>query len=461
MSYEEEFDRIIRQKAEDAEFPFDEKNWEKAGRLLDRESAFRNAQRLRNIYVPAAIGVTLVTAVFFSLSYLHSRPGLLSAADPEKTQQITSAQIEKTPVSTNAIVAQNEAPVTTEEKSAETAVPVGQREMVNVSTKSTASAMTKDRAVGKTPKEISAGESNHVESGEDLPTYRESRGESVASNFNEVVSTAPVKNETEPIVESPSNAGEYIASDAGEAVIEAEVLTPIHKQLPAGPDAELIDQSVNLPAAYEDYFKKNYKKHWLLAEAGTDYNMGWTSAAGTDAKGFNGYAGIQYGRHIAKNFGVSLGVQAYNLSGVGKPFYETRARDYSFGSTASSTMVTTTDLYYAAVPLAFHYFFRNGGRLSAGVNVALLMSATNRIDTFAVQNDLPVRGSVTEKGIFQGVNANNVQLTLGYSIPVTRRFRAQAEVLQGVSDIFKGNIGTASEQSRGLRIGIQFQIFDK
>ena len=43
MSFEEEFDKIIRQKSEEVEFPFNEKNWEQASAMIDSD---RKAARL-------------------------------------------------------------------------------------------------------------------------------------------------------------------------------------------------------------------------------------------------------------------------------------------------------------------------------------------------------------------------------------------------------------------------------
>src|SRR5436190_17656046 len=88
MSYEEEFDKIIRQKAGETDYPFDENNWVKTSQMIDAERSAARKLFWKKFYLPAAVvGGFAVTAL---LTY-----GIVSSQGKEQVAQKTVAVINK------------------------------------------------------------------------------------------------------------------------------------------------------------------------------------------------------------------------------------------------------------------------------------------------------------------------------------------------------------------------------
>jgi hypothetical protein len=437
MSYEENFDRIIRQKAEEAEYPFDAGNWDKASRMLDKERESGTAFKLRKVYAPAAVAVVLGTAAFLTFAYLGRPDSPVAAVLPEAAPQSIVVQSEPSKVSN---VISPVAPSVSEEKiqnqaseSAPVASQTGERSLPPASEPRPNSPVSEPIAVTQEP----------VAAKENL------KEEPVAS--------------IEPAAEPVINVSVIQPETASEELVVSEeqtstTLDGVTMFLPYEQDEEVNTANVTLLFVYEDYFRKNYKAYWFALDAGTAYAPGWYTNGVNDARSFNGYAGLTYGRYFCDRIGVSAGLEAYNISNINQPLYAIEGKDYSFGSTATSTVVTTTQLFYGAVPLKVHYAFSRGNRLSAGVSLGWAMCGRNTIETYAVENDLPVKGSTYADGVYEGVG-NNTQLSLAYRYMAGKRVGLQAEYLYGVSDLFRKNEGQT--QTQFLRVGIQYLFLDK
>src|SRR5688500_2134284 len=72
MSFEEEFDKIIRQKAEEAKYPFEESNWEKTSRMLDTERQASRALKLKRFYLPAVLCLAIGSVGMLVYSYMNT-----------------------------------------------------------------------------------------------------------------------------------------------------------------------------------------------------------------------------------------------------------------------------------------------------------------------------------------------------------------------------------------------------
>ena len=67
MSFEEEFDKKVRQKAEGVDYPFDSSNWEKASRMIDAERLPGAVKAAGKSYASLGIGLFVGTAVLVSI----------------------------------------------------------------------------------------------------------------------------------------------------------------------------------------------------------------------------------------------------------------------------------------------------------------------------------------------------------------------------------------------------------
>src|SRR5204863_8287672 len=108
---------------------------------------------------------------------------------------------------------------------------------------------------------------------------------------------------------------------------------------------------------YEDeYYTKKARTHFMNIEAGATYGLGWDFDSGKDARGFNWFGGINYGYYICNKTSIGIGLQFYNMSNFNQQLLNGTKKDYSFGYSNTFTVITTSELYYAALPvrLAYH-----------------------------------------------------------------------------------------------------------
>jgi hypothetical protein len=214
----------------------------------------------------------------------------------------------------------------------------------------------------------------------------------------------------------------------------------------------------------EDYYKnKNRKTHFLNVEAGACYLLGWDTKFGKDAKGFNWYGGLNYGLYLSKNTSISAGAQVYNISHIEQPFFTGSKTDYSFSSVTTNTTVTSNTLYYAAVPIKISYALNQQNKIGLGFNMGFLISSKNKIETYTLLDNGKVNNVITNNtGAYKGVNTNNMLLNAFYTTQFTNRIGLNAEFIYGVSDIFN-NTNTIKniEKSLGLRLSLQYTLFDK
>jgi hypothetical protein len=77
MSFEEEFDRRIRQKSEELKYPFDEKNWERASAMLDAERKSTSGG-FRRLLLPLVTVLLLSLGGVMVLQFSDSHPELAS-----------------------------------------------------------------------------------------------------------------------------------------------------------------------------------------------------------------------------------------------------------------------------------------------------------------------------------------------------------------------------------------------
>src|SRR4051812_18785644 len=87
MSFEEEFDKIIRQKSEEAKYPFDEKNWEKVSSMLDAERKATAGVFFKKFYLTGLLIVFVGAIGFIAIDSITGKPGTTLAANETKAIQ--------------------------------------------------------------------------------------------------------------------------------------------------------------------------------------------------------------------------------------------------------------------------------------------------------------------------------------------------------------------------------------
>ena len=87
----------------------------------------------------------------------------------------------------------------------------------------------------------------------------------------------------------------------------------------------------------------------------------------------------------------------------------------------------------------------------------------NTIETFNMADGAKSGSKIIHNtGYYEGTNLLNVMLTAGYSRAVTRRLKVNGEFMYGISDVYKNTSNNlATEKNMGVRLGLQYTLFDK
>ncbi|PBQ34469.1 hypothetical protein CNR22_22705 [Sphingobacteriaceae bacterium] len=514
MSFEEEFDSIIRRKAEGESYPFDESNWEKTSALLDAERNTTRALKIKQLYLPVVLVLAIGTAGLMTYNYFDSVKGTtqtakelavvakadIATSNNENKITVSSSKLKTTSLddkkqndeSTNTIAnnaSQNTSEITkavvvksAAEKTHMAAISKEKNTSTNQETALKIKESNLPLSTTTSKEEKSKAENQNGERQEKLAERSENimavepANAKEATNFeasNKSASTELPEITSENSRSEADNSYVIPASAAPSAsdlnqVVNADQLSAVYSTLPF----EVSDQEINSgPFVYlnryddEYYKKKNAKTHYLDIEFGANYLLGWNAAKGKDGDGMNWYAGLNYGRYLSNKFNVSIGLQAYNIANIKQPFYLVAAKEYGFGSNLIYTRVTSNELYYLAVPLKFNYMINRKNSIGLGVNAAYLIGATNTVSKYyTLDNEVRTVGpsDTQTKGIYKGTNTMNIMLTANYKTQLVKRVGLNLEFNYGVSDMFKNTDQVkTSEVPMGIRVGLTYAIFDK
>lgn len=484
MSYEEEFDRIIRQKGDEAKYPFDENNWIRASRMLDAERKAEKLARIKKFFIPSAFTLAVAVTGVIAFNYFTDAPQQQQASVLPETRAesalttVVQEQITEKEESTTVNAEMKSALALSEENTTSSTSPdaINQRasskpatlnDRVQKST-STDQITTHNTSEGLAKTEASSQNNNNASlADKNLPA---DNIVNTTGNKPELPGEIILKNQAAQGGNAGSDEGanEQLVSANPEYVMQEESieqLFPRMSYLPyelSNPDAKLT--AIQMLQRYnDDYYSKKRGTQYFNVEAGATYLAGWKSVDAQDAKGFNWYFGFNYDRYLTEKLSVGLGLQSYNIDHISQSFFNSARKNYSFGSTMSYTIITTTDLYYTSVPVRVSWDINSSNRLSLGANFGYLLGAKNIVETYDELDNAKVNyRKIHNTGIYEGVNYTNIMLSAAYRLQMAGRFHVNMELNYGLTDIFGSGLSNKAVQNPvGLRIGLQYTLFEK
>lgn len=483
MSFEEEFDKIIRQKAEDAKYPFDEGGWHKVSTLLDGERKAVAGAGFKKAIIPIAALLTIGAVGFFAYTFIGvdetpvlpktelisqiSEPvSVTSVVQPEEKTSLT-AELQKAAAESKVVKAESNVnrPIP---KSADGSI------IEKVSKEDRATTVKQNKPAEEDSESVDQTIAQDEEKSQEASVKSIEPGKEIASNERELKPEPIVQDIVVP-VNQPENNDNMSAENVGRSDVQAvasynkvvaDELFPVSALMPLNQTEQDLKEGYPYPLVKDDdYYNqgKLAKKHYLNIEAGGVYLFGWDQAKSKDGKGFDYFGGLNYGRYINRKFSISLGLQVYNVSNIAKPFYEVTNKEYGFGSTSMYTVVTTNNMLFAAVPVKFNYALNNRNTIALGMNFGYLVAANSYVETYYMRdNEKIYSGTSRSNQIFEGTRSLNMMLTAGYTLHLSNRIAIKGEYLLGLTDLFKNTRTiTSSEKTSGIRVGIQYTLFDK
>lgn len=486
MNLEQKFDKIIRKKVDEAQFPFDEQNWNKLSMQLDAERAVTTKRGWGKFLFLGLLflGITSGSIALYKIQGPLGVKEKLSDASSSNNNTGSSANAQnadgnvdnhtdnsllalntdnsKSSNSTNYITSNlNEISNTSSERarSANNTVVADAKSEINTSKK----AILNSNVANEISSKNNSGsvQNNKSSNYSSLLKQKENNGLSITGR------EISDENNSKTGDVNEMNTSSRTKSDlAGGLNLEHSVLDRLDARLPIVNSNRNVKLGiVKVPSWYdEDYHRKGKKRlSFLNAEIGAAYLLGWNSKAGKDGRGFNWYAGVNYGKFLNKKIGFSVGSQFYNVGNINQSFYECSKSVYGLGSTSSNTVITTQSLFYFSVPVKFYYALNASNQIGASVNPSFLFSSKNMVENYRLTDGIRSNEMKSNtSGIYEGVRLNNVLVSVFYKTKLSKRANLNAEFLYGVRDIFKNtNSNNYTQKPIGVRLGLQFTLFEK
>ncbi len=511
MSFEEQFDKIINNKMNESEFPFDEKNWEKARNLIDANRILPVAKNnSKNLVFLALLFISVAGIATFTYFKLNDSSTIVSSNTTNKS----SSDLINTNSNTNAILNSLKANELNSNTNSEKLVVANNSNSATNSdlNKGYVKSIQKFKKVSNSQKnttnETNATNSEVLESKttdnvSPSTTNTEKNNESVNSNSNSAEEKNGASNDKTKIGntqnsisnfnklgQSGANSSKILAvldkkqnkatDEVTENVLQSsltlasndlennvfESMTPVDTDLGLlATEHDCKNLNANFLAIYDgDYYKNTKPKfNYLNVEAGYMYLFGWNAPKIKDGAGFNYYASINYGIYISSKTSISIGVQAYNVGNIKQPFYSASQTVYEFGSTGSYTNITTNALYYVSIPLKFSYSISKNDKIGVGLNTGFLVGGKNTIETYNLLDGVKSNPeTTTNKGYYENTNTKNIMLNAFYSRKLNKRISLNGEFIYGLSDVYLNTKTNITKQNiMGVKLGLTFTLFDK
>jgi hypothetical protein len=512
MSFEEEFDRKINQKMDEASFPFDEANWAKASSLIDADRK-AVATGVSKLYIPALF-IGLVSLSVLSFMYFNAEDKAITEVGKLQNelvnQKAVSSEVETTIATKEELAVSSDLKANTESvqlspnsnsepaklpeertnsREHEIKKPVVENTTSQSRTnKQTSTSLLNNKAkvveapdlLADSKKEFSQTTAN-LKNTETKPENNETTdpliNTATASTWPQLNQNAASKNNVTPeppIVEADNSVlmsrpltNEVSGNTEVSENVAFEQLTLREFNFLSNETEIFSTPFVLLPRYDDDYYKKanKYLSHFINLEAGAHYNLGWTSAGKKDAQGLNWFGGVNYGYYLTKRLALGIGFQAFNIAHINQPFYEATNKQYNFGSTTTTTILTSNQIYFAAIPIKIYYSLNNTNRFGLGFNTAYAFNAVNSVNTYtetqeSLKMDEPVQHT---KGIYkQSTNPYSYMVSAFYKLQLSKRVALNAEYILSLTDIFKNTTTIKqSEKPQGLRLSMNYTLFEK
>lgn len=167
-------------------------------------------------------------------------------------------------------------------------------------------------------------------------------------------------------------------------------------------------------------------------------------------------AGLRYYRFFGNKAGMNIGLFYSQLHQRLDDLVYDRIT-YTFDKNVDRTIVQTPRLDYIDLPVQLMYAVSGKQFVTAGACFSYLLNSSNRL----IRQQGDKGGVVTyESGYTYAINRYDVQLSLGYSIFLPKRFIMNATYQYGLLDVSKNAAFRSSkaDHNTGLRLGVAYKL---
>ncbi len=515
MKQEEDFDEIIRQKFAEKEFVFNEENWEKAERKIDAARRFKKILLWSTVFITGFFCGIGVTFVFIQKKQMNDSI-VLNGFSPKNHLNVTienNVNRDKNNTSNDAYTANNinepnetgndkekdgfindknyNTSILAQHQSHNGITMEGKRlNMQNEQNRVTGEQNNKNEYKNKTGISGLIGQKSEKT---DKESKRREKVETAETNklnekwdkYEETISKAESDQSLQvrtSKVESSSNIEKTDSAihDFNSIVnTQKDVITHIFKDAEA---AAVMKDSSSLKsdsvlAADQNNLKGTSVLPGGLSSAtfislviGTNVELGWQYGEASEGRGFNPIAGVEINHYVNHKWMVSSGIQYGSIAYLKASEKQFSKTTYGFGSVSVDTIINTTLLHYAVVPVLLEYNLNDKNAISIGGSVSYLVNTNSKVSTRSTAIG-PMSGNTgevktisdMESGYYTNAfNKWDASLSIGYRRRITQRLTASVLANCGLLDI-KNNAFFSREKferNSGIKLVISYTLFD-
>lgn len=494
------FEKNLKTKLDEQEFPFDEKNWEKARVMID---ASRNNRNPWMLYSLSAVVIMLCTGLFYYFSSETSsvKPETLLAMNDhpvrnyESNVNTLSSDNNSEPaneMSGNNTISSNNHPISPVNHQVQS---VGPDKITSLQKYKSTDRSEMKSDLNKTSQSSSlintnaSGNSNsaHAETAETTKAKATGSAGKENSIINQVNEKSKVKNQDQiksnSSTEIPAVLGNNSLQTVKNSIVHSGVVngnankpgaiststgtTPENKTTVTDSVGHVttdtyLEMTINpsdtgsiipllktdttavasLATNSETPYKVKQTKSILYSELGATYLLGWNSGESHEASGFNVLAGFNYQYFINSVVSIGIGVQYNNINHLTNSSYSVCSVKYDFGVQKEITSIKYIRLDYITLPVKIGFNAGKNNTFGAGANFSTLINSDSRYEKYLTNNSEPMNESnrlstKKEKGYLTGFSAYDIQVSAFYRRTIYKGFSVKAELVYGLTDIKK------------------------
>ncbi|MBP9070527.1 MAG: hypothetical protein KBG47_13530 [Bacteroidia bacterium] len=509
----DKFDESVKNKLDEANFQFNEANWEKMSQMIDAsrpaKKPFANVPLISSIVIGSALLIS--SAWYFTTQTSDSK-----AVAHMPTEQVgnNNAAISVNVINNTKANAINSSLIS--DNSNTNASSNNSNTNLEVTNNSNSSSVNAESAElftknennvivnsSSTKKNVSGKKSNTTPVNEFATSSKGSsdinltKTETSNSGAQEIVGEtegAYVKMDSNNTTNIPSNtdASATNSNPEGNTKTESENIAQqkaaVDDRNITATDVEEIDMialpsttnnlgqtedaiaAANLKTAIEDKKVKEYvrvKHHTMNIEAGASNSFGWKVNNTRNGNNISPVLGINYMYNIDSRSSILVGLQYNGLSNLGEAKANFSITTYGFGVNNDVTTYKLNDLHYAVMPMKFIYKFNKNNALGVGFNMMYLMNTrTEIINTTTLESNVTTSNSRFEYGYgFDQLNKFNGQLALNYNYNISKTLGLNLEINKSLGNVVKDytyfGIKNQTNAPAAVKLSLTYTLFNK
>jgi chemotaxis protein histidine kinase CheA len=479
----DKFEKNVKSKYGNQEFPFDEQNWEKAAKMID---ASRQGKNRGGIFLLSAIALLCTTGLVYYFGFSDNKAleknnlainqvvtaNETTVANNESTSENQTESVNSNNINTNSKVSENNSTETTNE-----VAKTNSSNLTSNSNNKTSLNSKKSTAVATTEKAIAENNTNPTTENntEETTTTTSSNPDIKSTSTNPqskkpTQAKSPAKTATPPVLGNTSSAQNTAkpsstipnttTSESGNTnklgeVESTEENTPV-AETPTKINPTATDTSTTIVAAtvkptksnvvdsvppmrksradslaamlpkgdgvsYATNVKEKHNaKNILFMEAGATYLLGWNNGGNNEAGGFNLLAGVNFQHYFSNTISAQIGVQYSTISNLTNTSHTISTVKYDFGMEQDITAIKYQKLHYLVAPVKVVFNAGDKNFIGVGCNVGYLLNSDSKKENYKTNSNDP---NATKNGLTSTKESGYVQGFNPFDIQVSASYR--------------------------------------